>query len=342
MPEPMLAQYNRWIFETSKIESVETVRTWIVQESDFQTIASETVQGLTQRKDNDIGSKKGKKDVTKTFFGNKQEVEITEIRKKCEVCGKEHGIWNCDTFKALSVQLRWEIAKQLKLCFHCLSKGHFGQTCFRSRVCGLNDCKGRHHRLLHVTEANAAKSDTKGDQIKGEKRSERSHNTSTTMESHNKGFVTLRTVPVIAKNGNRRTEVNALLDDGSTKTYLNADVAAKLGLEGQAQTVNISVLNGQVETFETVSVTIELESVDGSFNIKMEAFTTTRVTGNMQVIDWNEHSSKWNHLKEIKFPNIGPRAIVDLLIGVDHAELHCSYKDVCGSPGEPIARQTPL
>ena len=113
MPEPMLAQYNRWIFETSKIESVETVRTWIVQESDFQTIASETVQGLTQRKDNDIGSKKGKKDVTKTFFGNKQEVEITEIRKKCEVCGKEHGIWNCDTFKALSVQQRWEIAKQL-------------------------------------------------------------------------------------------------------------------------------------------------------------------------------------------------------------------------------------
>ena len=66
------------------------------------------------------------------------------------------------------------------------------------------------------------------------------------MESHNKGFVTLRTVPVIAKNGNRRTEVNALLDDGSTKTYLNADVAAKLGLEGQAQKVNINVLNGQV------------------------------------------------------------------------------------------------
>ena len=52
--------------------------------------------------------------------------------------------------------------------------------------------------------------------------------------------------------------------------------------------------------------------------------------------------NKWNHLNEIKFPNIGPRPIVDLLIGVDHADLHCSYKDVCGSPGEPIARQTPL
>ena len=73
----------------------------------------------------------------------------------------------------------------------------------------------------------------------------------------------------------------------------------------------------------------------------MEAFTTTRVTGNMQIIDWNQHSKKWNHLKEIKFPNIGPRPMVELLIGVDHAELHCSYKDVCGLPGEPIARQTP-
>ena len=31
-----------------------------------------------------------------------------------------------------------------------------------------------------------------------------------------------------------------------------------------------------------------------------------------------------------------------MLIGVDHADLHCSYKDVCGEPGQPIARQTPL
>ena len=131
----------------------------------------------------------------------------------------------------------------------------FGQTCFRKRMCGLNDCKSRHHRLLHVSQqrlpqnttnevfCKKAKSDTKG---KGEKSSERSHNTSTTIEPQNKGFGTLRTVPVITKNGNQKVNVNALLDDGSTKMYLNTDIAAESGLEGQAQKVNINVLNGQV------------------------------------------------------------------------------------------------
>ena len=43
----------------------------------------------------------------------------------------------------------------------------------------------------------------------------------------------LRTVPVKVKNGDRRLTVNALLDDASTKTYINADVAAELGLKGK-------------------------------------------------------------------------------------------------------------
>ena len=33
---------------------------------------------------------------------------------------------------------------------------------------------------------------------------------------------------------------------------------------------------------------------------------------------------------------------MDLLIGVDYAELHYSFKDVRGQPGEPVARLTPL
>ena len=35
------------------------------------------------------------------------------------------------------------------------------------------------------------------------------------------------------KNGDRWMTVNALLDDASTKIYINADVAAELGLKGK-------------------------------------------------------------------------------------------------------------
>ena len=47
----------------------------------------------------------------------------------------------------------------------------------------------------------------------------------------------LRQVPVIVKNGGRKLEVNAFLDEAPTKTNINADVVAKLGLQGRSQKV---------------------------------------------------------------------------------------------------------
>ena len=44
------------------------------------------------------------------------------------------------------------------------------------------------------------------------------------------------------------------MDDVSTKTYINVDVTAELGLQGCLQKVNVSALNGNVETFETLPV----------------------------------------------------------------------------------------
>ena len=63
-----------------------------------------------------------------------------------------------------------------------------------------------------------------------EQPTERSHTTVTTHGVQPR-IVALRTVPVFLKNGHRRIEVNALLDEASTKTYLNADVAAELELQ---------------------------------------------------------------------------------------------------------------
>jgi len=46
-------------------------------------------------------------------------------------------------------------------------------------------------------------------------------------------YLPLRTVQVILKNGNRSVLINALLDNGSTRSYINNDVAECLGLEGE-------------------------------------------------------------------------------------------------------------
>ena len=47
LPKSLLARYHRWVFENSVSESVLTLRTWVIQESEFQTVATETIHGLT-------------------------------------------------------------------------------------------------------------------------------------------------------------------------------------------------------------------------------------------------------------------------------------------------------
>ena len=62
----------------------------------------------------------------------------------------------------------------------------------------------------------------------------------------------------------------------------------------------------------------------------------------MLYVDWNICAREWPHLEGLNFPQLGPRPIVDLLIGLDCADLHYSFKDIRGRPGQPIARLTPL
>ncbi|CAG2211556.1 unnamed protein product [Mytilus edulis] len=153
MTESMLSRYHRWIFESGKTESVECLREWILQEAEFQTIASETIHGLSANtSSNSQRNYKGnRRDGFRTFFGESQNESYTGNRM-CKCCNGNHGVWS---------------------------------------TCNI-------------------------------------------------------------ENGNRTVSVNALLDDASTKTYINADVAAELGLQGQVQKVTVNVLNDNIETFETM------------------------------------------------------------------------------------------
>ena len=72
-------------------------------------------------------------------------------------------------------------------------------------------------------------------------------------------------------------KVNALLDDASTKAYVNADVAAELGLQGHPQRLNVSALNGAVELLKPLpAINCFAEGLDGR-SYKITAFATTRV-----------------------------------------------------------------
>ena len=88
--------------------------------------------------------------------------------------------------------------------------------------------------------------------------------------------------------------------------------------------------------------TSKLKSAKGNVRMKVSAYTTTRVTGYMRVVDWNSYKRQWPHLRNINFPISETRPMVDILIGLDCADLHCALQEVRGRAGKPVARLTPL
>ncbi len=84
-----------------------------------------------------------------------QEAERVHSKKKvCTHCGGMHPITTCNDFKSLSLDDRWKRARQLNLCFRCLSQrtrssGHLGRNCPNTAICGIKHCKLSHSRLLH-------------------------------------------------------------------------------------------------------------------------------------------------------------------------------------------------
>ena len=131
------------------------------------------------------------------------------------------------------------------------------------------------------------------------------------------------------KANGRKVKINAILDDASNETFLNEAVAGILGLQEPFEKFQVYVLNNTVETFQSMPIKIEIETVHGKFSKEISTKTCPqKVTGNYNVVKWNDHQNKWLHLTQCNFPKPANDGLVDLLIGIDNAELHYSHVDL--------------
>ena len=67
------------------------------------------------------------------------------------------------------------------------------------------------------------------------------------------------------KANGRKVKINAILDDASNETFLKEAVSGILGLQEPFEKDQVYVLNDTVETFQSMPIKIEIESVDGKF-----------------------------------------------------------------------------
>ena len=87
----MLAAYHQWIIENHKKKSVEVFREWAIQESEFQSRALETIQGLDSGK----VEKRVVRGTQHNFFGNytkPDSVGEPRVQRSCKICSKPHDV----------------------------------------------------------------------------------------------------------------------------------------------------------------------------------------------------------------------------------------------------------
>ena len=352
-----MEKYSRWIQEQTRERSVQSLKEWLKEEVLIRVEAMEMTHGLV------VGGSAGGGSQPTRIKHDTKDLEISTLvqtfqpKPRDQLGGKTIRAVNHPVLAATPhtmgcglaeifnrrAGMIGQLAKDKRLCFRCLAGDHQGRMCTRSQPCQIDGCRGNHHRLLHeslpVTESSSLAA------REGVAPPERTPapRTMTTHNPRGSEAYSLRTIPVWVKAQGKKIKVNAILDDASNESFLNEEVAGALGLKQSYQTVKVHVLNNSVETFQTMPLRITIESVNGQLTKEIEVKTCPRsVTGSYQVENWRERKVRWPHLVQCDFPLPAKDGVVDLLIGVDYADLHYSFIDIRGNVGEPVARLGPL
>ncbi|XP_070067253.1 uncharacterized protein [Drosophila virilis] len=74
----------------------------------------------------------------------------------CAKCAGNHRLSNCDDFRSMGTNQRWELVKKKRLCFCCFLR-HRAQQCKSKKKCHVDGCESTHHVLLHTPTTSGSK-----------------------------------------------------------------------------------------------------------------------------------------------------------------------------------------
>nr|XP_049466981.1 uncharacterized protein LOC125908326 [Anopheles coluzzii] len=244
--------------------------------------------------------------------------------RECALCNSDTcgTIAECRVFNRLSVADRWDKVRTLKLCKRCLGK-HYG-PCSKRDDCGVQGCVAKHHRKLH--------------RVTSEERVEINHH-----GTRSDGTL-LRYVPVKLHGESGPIYTHALLDEGSTVTLMEQELARQLGVSGVLDPLCLQYSAGErrdERDSERVAVQVSSAEENASAFSMADVRTVSRLSLPIQSVDVNELKRKYKHLEAIpaaSYEAVSPR----LLIGIDHYRLTRPLKTIEGQPGQPTATKTRL
>lgn len=290
-----LATFSKWFFQLA--EAASSVTMPVIGSSSYESKPasrnSKEKQYLNQHS---------------TPEERREKIDVSSSRptKECPVCCKNHFADECDRFAKLTRSEKWKIVNDAKLCKRCLGP-HSWYRCKSDKKCTRPNCTAKHHPFLHNDDINGA----------GEP--------STACNAHQNPHqsILFRIVPVTLYNKDIAINTFAFLDEGSSITLLEEDIANELELEGTHDSLCLRWTGGTVrEEKESRRVSLNISgqrSVTTKYRIS-DVRTVKSLNLPKQSLNTKDIGSQYGHLKNLP---IDPykNAIPRILIGIDNWKL---------------------
>ena len=152
--------------------SVINLLEWVTREAEYRALASETRQGVskpkpqmpqqaTMRPQTPPRQHLNRWEPRPTTTHGRTCVVTNSTNRRCwPACNDDkHNVWECATFKDMSIAQRSVLAKNERLCYGCLNKGHMVTQCQWQITCNRDGCKEVHHQMLHADSTSTTASE---------------------------------------------------------------------------------------------------------------------------------------------------------------------------------------
>ncbi|XP_036347976.1 uncharacterized protein LOC118757366 [Rhagoletis pomonella] len=306
---PVVKQFSDWLYNLAE--------------------AASTVVSLAPSKSNATVN-------THTIDANTQHPPATPMGRQFIICkGSDHKVMQCDVFKNMTLQRKWEEVKTNNLCRQCFNPHK--RKCFLNKVCGVDGCTVKHHQLLLKTTAVT-------NQKKPNTVSTNANKLSDTHSSGHEGLQSLfRIVPIRIYSNNKLLEIFAFLDEVSSVTLIEKRILDELGLEGERDPLCLRWTGNTTRIEEnSVRAAIEISSAtSGQKYILKNIHTVDDLDLPAQSINASEMERLYPYLAGLpiaSYENVKP----SLLIGADNWRLAFPLKIREGTWFQPIASKTRL
>ena len=230
-----------------------------------------------------------------------------KYQRECVLKDGKHPIWKCEKFKKMNVEERGQKAKELKLCFKCLSDAHQMRNC-SGRLCDVNGCGKPHHRLLHRPYKN----------VEQKKNVENVDEVSNLSSMRSSGV--LPVIPVSIGSGSKTVKTFALCDSGASMSFVDESLMKALNLTGQPVDLNVAGIHGTSD-ISSKRLRVKIGDQDGKVNEDIMAYSHPDVNAGNRTYNLKKLKEAYPHLSVLKDSTIN-LGDVKVILGRNCYHLH--------------------